>query len=118
MLPRDWYELIVLDGVDPDLPGLYQWDIENAGTYIGKYTHRSRPFLEYERNVMKILSGRPYRPQKPEAFRRVHRELHAAHVEGRKIRLTILENCLPEELAAREHMLIHERGTLNGRQKT
>jgi len=107
----------VADGVDLDLPGIYVWEIEGVGTYIGKYTRRTRPLLEYERNVIKILSGRPYRPQKPTAFRRIHRELHAAHVEGRQITLTILENCMPSDLTRRERELILERGTLNGRQK-
>lgn len=117
MLPSNWYSLIVVDGVDPNLPGIYQWEIEGGGIYIGKFTHRSRPFGEYERNVLKLLAGRPYRPQKPAAFRRIHRELHAAHIEGRKITLTILANCLPSELGLRERELIAERGTLNGRRK-
>ncbi|AXV15800.1 hypothetical protein CYG48_08890 [Neorhizobium sp. SOG26] len=118
MLPKGWYLLYIADGVDPDRPGIYQWEIEGAGVYIGKYTRRSRPFLEYERNVIKILVGRPYRPQKPAAFRRIHRELCAAHLEGRAIKLTILENCTPEQLSERESELIRDRGTLNGRQKT
>lgn len=118
MLPQNWYTLIIGDGVDPNLPGIYRWDIEGAGVYVGKFTHRSRPFLEYERNVAKMISGRPYRPQKPNAFRRIHRELHAAHVAGRQITLTIVENCSVSSLTARERELIVEVGTLNGREKT
>jgi len=71
----DWFELVVLPGVDRNRPGLYEWIIEGVGSYIGKYTHFSRPYREYDRNVQKILTGRPYRPRKPEGFRRSIRSL-------------------------------------------
>lgn len=113
-LSAPWYTLIVPDGVDPDLPGIYQWEIDGVGTYIGKYTRKSRPFREYEANVLKILEGRPYRPRKPDSFRAVHRALWLGHATGRSITLTILENCAPEALLQRETELAKERGTLNG----
>ena len=115
ILPNDWFSCIIELGVDTSKPGIYQWEIDGAGIYIGKYTHFSRPIREYERNVLKMLTGRPYRPKKPDAWRRIHRELYAALTDGRAIKLTILENCSSEQLAIRERQLIAERGTLNGR---
>jgi hypothetical protein len=114
-LPAAWYEYVLKDGVDESRPGIYEWRIEGAGSYVGKYTWISRPKSEYERNVLKILNGWPYRPQKPDKFRRVHRELELAHREGRRITLVILENVDPLRLAQRERELIALRGMLNGR---
>ncbi|MEI9403563.1 hypothetical protein [Mesorhizobium argentiipisi] len=110
-----WYTYVLNENVDEMRPGIYEWHIAGVGTYIGKYTWISRPKREYERNVLKILNGRPYRPQKPTGFRRIHRELFDAYRNGRQIRLTILENVEPALLAKRESELIAERGTLNGR---
>ena len=50
-LPDDWPECVVADGVSKDLPGIYEWKIEGAGTYIGKYKHIGRQLKEYRRNV-------------------------------------------------------------------
>ncbi|HEX9753345.1 MAG TPA: hypothetical protein VGA46_07865 [Methyloceanibacter sp.] len=115
LLPTGWYDYIIADGVDENRPGIYEWRIEGVGSYVGKYTWISRPKSEYEKNVLKILNGWPYRPQKPEKFRRVHRELERAHREGRRITLVILENVDPMRLDQRERELIAERGILNGR---
>ncbi len=113
LLVEDWYTVRVLDGVDLNLPGIYEWTIEGVGTYIGKYTRISRPLREYQRNIAKIRLKHPYRPKNPEGFRRIHRAL--AEAQGGKVTLTILENVAPEILNAREAELIRERGTLNGK---
>ncbi|VVT04779.1 hypothetical protein [Rhizobium sp. EC-SD404] len=114
---KDWYVLEFADGANLSRPGIYEWVIEGAGSYVGKFTHASRPLKEYERNVRKIIQGRPYRTKKPKAFRPVHVELERAHREGRKITLRIVENCLATDLTSRERTLIKERGTLNGRHR-
>jgi len=116
-LPADWYQHEIREGVRLDLPGIYEWIVEGSGRYIGKYTHQSRPFREYERNVLRILRGHAYRPRKPDGFRRIHRSLAQAVLDGRRITLVILENCSLDRLHAREAELIAERGTLNGRDK-
>ena len=114
-LDEGWYRLVIPEGVDPSLPGIYQWDIDGIGTYVGRYTHSTRPLIEYEANVLKIIDGRPYRPKKPNSFRAVHTALHMGHVSGRQITLTILENCPLHQLDDREKELVKERGSLNGR---
>jgi hypothetical protein len=110
-------ELILAQDVSLDKPGIYAWEIEGKGVYVGKYTHKSRPLREYEKNVRRLLAGEPYRPQKPHGFRRVHHALAEAVVAGRQIILHILENCDAEDLDARERYLIDElaSGGLNGR---
>ncbi|TIV95596.1 MAG: hypothetical protein E5V85_20430 [Mesorhizobium sp.] len=113
-LPPNWYSYVLTENVDETRPGIYEWHIDGVGSYVGKYTWISRPKKEYERNVVKLLSGRPYRPKKPGGFRRIHRELLDAHRLGRAITLTILENVDPGLLTLRERELIAERGTLNG----
>ena len=82
-------------------------------------TPTSRPHREYDRNVQKILTGRLYRPRKPEGFRPIHMELAEAVRSGRKVTLVLIENCEPETFNAREMAVIRERGTLNvtGRQR-
>jgi hypothetical protein len=65
--------------------------------------------------VIKIITGKPYRPNKPTGFRYIHKVLHESHVNKRQITLKILENAEPgEEQNRRERELIKERGTLNG----
>lgn len=115
LLPLGWYQYILTDGVNETLPGIYEWRIEGVGSYIGKYSQIRRPKWEYEKNVLKILNGWPYRPRKPDKFRRIHRELAKAHRDGRHITLIILENVDPSSLNQRENELITERGALNGR---
>lgn len=112
-LPDEWYTLIVADGIDSSKPGLYQWQIEGAGCYIGKYTHISRPRREYAANVLRLMQGRPYRLSNPHGFRRVHRALLQAHLDRRQITLTILENASPADIHKRERELISRHGSLN-----
>ncbi len=46
-LPLDWCTPIVAPGVDLAKPGIYKWEIEGDGVYIGKYSKASRPTREY-----------------------------------------------------------------------
>mgnify|MGYP000044152194 CR=1 FL=1 len=113
---NDVRQLIVAGGVNLDLPGIYAWKIEGIGMYIGKYTRKSRPLSEYNKNVRRLLSCEKYRPQNPTGFRRVHRALARAITDGLAIELHILENCSPENLTSRERHLISPiaSGNLNG----
>jgi hypothetical protein len=89
---QDNIERHIKPGVDPKKPGIYLWEIEDVGCYIGKYTRENRPLGEYNNNLRKMCAGAPYRKGKPTAFRRIHHALHDSLHQGRKIRLTILEN--------------------------
>jgi len=42
-LPVGWFTFVGVEGVDCDVPGLYEWKIDGVGTYIGKYISISRP---------------------------------------------------------------------------
>jgi enamine deaminase RidA (YjgF/YER057c/UK114 family) len=87
-------------------PGIYQFTIHGAGSYVGRYTKADRVLHEYARNVRKLLDKKSYRPANPAGFRRIHIELHKAVVEGRSIRLEILENVDPTYLNDRERYWI------------
>jgi hypothetical protein len=112
-LPKGWYELKINPGVDEHLPGIYEWEIEGIGSYIGKYTRISRPKKRYGRNVSRILNDEPYWPSKRDGFRLIHRVLAKAYSDGLRITLTILENVAPSKINGRESELIAERGKLN-----
>lgn len=56
-LPSAWYEELLVEGVDPALPGIYEWRIADAGVYIGQYSHAKRPRRNYGTNVANILVG-------------------------------------------------------------
>ena len=114
VLPANWYEFTIIDGVDEKFPGIYEWQIEDVGSYIGKYGRIRRPRKEYGRNVVRLLNGLPYRRAKPERYRRIPHELALAHPTGRKIRLIILENVDATQIDDRERALIELRGNLNG----
>lgn len=112
-LPKDWFTYIVPSDVDVDLPGIYEWHIEDVGIYIGRYSYITRPIQEYTKNVRNLLNEQPYRPANPFGFRHIHLKLAEAVRMNRKITLTILENVDVHRLHARERELIKERGTLN-----
>ena len=114
--PHNWFVRRDVEGFDPIRPGLYIWEIEGAGRYVGRYTHLSRPLKEYSRNVHRLRTGVSYRPAKPNGFRRIHRALAAAADEGRAVTLHLVANCGREELSDRERRMIAEvRPELNGR---
>jgi hypothetical protein len=109
-LPAKWYCYIVK--ASEDRPGIYQWDIEAVGIYIG--SRITRPTKHYGRNVRRLLNNLPYRRGKPDEFRTIHHALERAHKAGTRITLTILENV--DDAAARsrrETELIALRGSLN-----
>jgi hypothetical protein len=98
---------------NPDLPGIYIWEIESIGKYVGKYSSKKRPLSQYARNVHRLLSGRPYRKNNPEGYRHIHTQLANAFTSGKRIKLTFYENVLPNELGKREEELILLMGNLN-----
>jgi hypothetical protein len=113
ILPSDWYIFHVIDGVDIDRPGIYQWKIEGSGSYIGKYGHISRPTKRYGWNVSRMLNGKPPSSGNPQ-FRRVHHALLKAHKDKKRIELIILENVSPDRINQRERDLITQLcGNLN-----
>jgi hypothetical protein len=107
---RDWYRLVIVPGVDPGAPGLYEWRIEGIGCYIGQYTRARRPQREYDLNVGRKLAGRPYRKGNPDGFRKIHAALADAAEAGRPVTLTLLENQSDKaDCNRRECELIEER---------
>ena len=109
-LTRDWYREQPVAGVDPALPGIYEWRIEGVGVYIGQYTRASRPRRQYGVNVANILNGRPYRQGKPNQFRAVHHHLAEAVRTRRLVTLALLENVIDKPSRnRRERELIEQR---------
>ncbi|HME23859.1 MAG TPA: hypothetical protein VKI44_21450 [Acetobacteraceae bacterium] len=106
--------IIVAPGVDCSKPGIYRWDIEGAGVYIGKYRSISRPTKQYARNVRRLRAGLPYHI-KGSDYRRVHKALAEADANGKRIVLTILANAKLADLNQVEQEYIRwERANLNG----
>lgn len=95
-------------------PMIYVWRV-GADVYVGKSINGvGRAVREYHNNVRKMLAGQPYRKSKPDAWRRVHRRLHAAMLAGETITLELIPSTL-EDLLKDEERLIRELGaTLNG----
>jgi hypothetical protein len=109
-LPSDWYILVVADGVNLEVPGIYEWRIDGVGVYIGKYGRIRRPTKEYGRNLKRMLNGKHYRSNKKDGFRGIHWALLDAHRSNRKITLTILENVIDAQVRnAREREWIDRR---------
>ncbi|HME27141.1 MAG TPA: hypothetical protein VKI44_38440 [Acetobacteraceae bacterium] len=113
VLTGHWCKVIEEPNVDCSKPGIYRWRIEEAGTYIGKYTKIRRPKKEYRRNVARILKGlRSHHPNGK--FRRIHHALADAVRDGRCITLTIVTNCTRSELNQVEQDFIRrEQPNLN-----
>lgn len=115
MVLENWYTLIIAPNVDCTKSGIYRWQIDGAGTYIGRYSRITRPTHEYRRNVTRILDEIPSHHRSGK-FRRIHHALAVAVKEGRRITLTILENVERPNLNQRERELIRsEEANLNGK---
>jgi hypothetical protein len=84
-------------------PGIYRWQFADKA-YVGRFTKQSRLLNEYPKNVFRLLNGIHYRPKDPMGFRAIHRALADAVASGTDVTLTILENCQPDELNARERL--------------
>jgi len=67
----------------------------------------------YIRNVKNLLAGKPYRKNKPDGYRHIHRELADALRKGKAIEFILVENCELADIYRRERELIHKRGNLN-----
>lgn len=85
-------------GVDPTQPLIYLWEIRGSGgevlaRYVGNAKNGAqRPRLDYRKNVVNILAGKPYRLNKPDGFRAIHRQMADAILAGNTLRLTLLCN--------------------------
>lgn len=107
--------MVERNGFDRTQPGLYVWEIDGAGLYVGRYSKISRPLRHYARIVYRLRNDLEYRPQNPNGFRRIHYALVAAIDQNRAIKLHLWANCAKDELAQAERALIEELSPeLNG----
>lgn len=97
-------EFVEIEGsIDPTLPLIYLWEILDSNEevcyrYVGKASRgASRPRNHYRRNVNNLLLKNPYRKNRPDNFRPVHRRLAKAVKDGQTIRLSFLCNVAPHE---------------------
>ncbi|MEN4902734.1 hypothetical protein [Luteimonas sp. TWI1437] len=85
-------------GVDPARALIYLWEVlDPAGQVVGRYVGKAkngaqRLRMDYRKNVNNVLAGRPYRLNKPTAFRAIHRTMAEAIQAGHTLRLTLLCN--------------------------
>lgn len=108
-----------VNGVDPARPLIYRWLIvDEAGDRIACYVGKSkngakRPMRDYERNVRRLMAGRPYRKGKPDGFREIHRLMAEAVRQKQTIVLTLLRNVPPDEdINVAEQELRREHGAM------
>lgn len=89
--------------LDESLPLIYMWEItDQDGNRVGRYVGKAksgakRPRTHYARNVNRLLADKPYRKNKPDQYRRVHKALAHAALEGHKITLSFLCNVRRDE---------------------
>lgn len=92
------------NGVDESKALIYAWDILDRSTgalkdrYVGKASGGAgRPRKQYRRNVIRMIAGKHYRLNKPEAFRAIHVALGAAVRSGDRIVLRFVRNVAAHE---------------------
>lgn len=83
--------------VNPNEPLLYRIKIDERLYYIGCANSAKRPYRHYERNVNNLRTGKPYRKNKPDGFRAIHRHLFEASENGHSIIVELLRNVTGEE---------------------
>jgi hypothetical protein len=76
---------------------IYLWEIfDNQGGRYGSVGKAGggayRPLHHYHCNVNNLLAGKPYRKSKPDKYRKVHRRLADAVLQGWQVRLRLLCN--------------------------
>ena len=103
--------------VDQDKALIYRWEIKDAagalkGLYIGKAkAGGERPLKHYKRNVNRLLAGKPYRASNPEGFRKSHRALADAVLNGYTVTLSFVCNIAEgESIDSVEQSLIKSHG--------
>jgi hypothetical protein len=106
------WEMVALSGVDVNLPGILEWQIEGVGSYIVKSNMMRRRYMQYEQNVRNLNAGLPHEAGRPD-YRRIHHLLNDALLDGRKVRVLALENCSTADLPVRKRYWIERNGTLN-----
>ena len=109
LFEREWWHLSLPNECSLDRAGIYEWRIGDESLYVGKSSRLSSRLREYPNNVRKLIDGQPYRKNKPNGFREVHRELRHAHDAGLRVSFTVLENCERQDLNARERHWIMVR---------
>lgn len=85
------------NAVNANEPLLYRISIGDHFHYIGCANSARRPYRHYERNVRNLKNGKPYRKNKPDGFRAIHRQLFEASENGLRIVVELLRNVPREE---------------------
>jgi hypothetical protein len=108
------------NGVNESLPLLYRITIGSRLFYVGCADCASRPKKDYARNVARMLAGRPYRKNKPDGFRAIHKRLFEAVKNEEHISIELLRNVPAdrkfeeEALEIAAHRAIYAERLLNG----
>ena len=103
-----------MNGVLPDSPLLYRILINNRICYIGCANTARRPQVAYSRNVKRMIEGKPYRKNKPEGFRLIHRRLFEAVQNGENVLIELIRNVARENKFAEERAEIAEYSHIVG----
>jgi hypothetical protein len=97
VLTEHWCKVIEEPNVDCGKPGIYLRQVEDAGTYIGRYTKNAQT----DERISPQCRAHPKGLQShhPDGrFRRIHYALADAVRDGKCITLSIVANCTPSEL--------------------
>ena len=95
--------------VDPNAPLIYRFTIPALNViYHGQDNNGAgRPRSDYERDVERMLQGLPRGTTSgQERYRPIHYAMYEAVQAGHSIELTLVENCAPAGLVARERWWI------------
>lgn len=104
-----WYTLAELDAADLDVAGIYQWEIEGVGIYVGKALKLGKRIRAYPNNVRRMIQGLHWHGDASKEYRRVHHALREAYEAGNSVAVRILERCDPAERKKREDEWIARR---------
>ena len=108
-LRPDWY--LQPDEVDFNLDqsGVYEWQIDGVGIYVGKAKNLRRRLREYPNNVRRMLDGLAWHGDPNKKYRLIHEALRRAYDAGTSVRVVVLETCEPSARAKLERWWIEKR---------
>jgi len=105
----DFYAQILGASFDLNAPGIYQWEIEGVGIYVGKALKLRSRIRAYPNNVRRMVAGLHWHGDPSKEFRPIHKHLREAHDNGTKVIVKVLENCHRDTRAEREQHWISQR---------
>lgn len=109
-LRENWYRLQPASGIDLDMSGIIEWQVEGHGIEVGQATRIQDRINNEESNLRAMLAGQDYHNHGRD-FRNIHYAILDAYQKRTAITLSVLEHCSRTVLTQRRRHWLERRRT-------